>query len=179
MDYPLSLETIFTYDGEGNKLGETNWRVLPTRFEYDNLGRLTRTEIDQPITGGATLTLSEVTYLDAVRKRTERDARGNSTTFEMDEQGRVTKITDALTQEQIFEYDAVNKTAEQDKRNLRNTNQTQFTYDGAKPPHHPHRRLPNRPTNPNQLPIRPRRKPVGRKRRMTHRPPLRHQEHLR
>ena len=125
VDYPLSLETIFTYDGEGNKLGETNRRVLPTRFEYDNLGRLTRTEIDQPITGGATLTLSEVTYLDAVRKRTERDARGNSTTFEMDEQGRVTKITDALTQEQIFEYDAVNKTAEQDKRNLR----TAFEYD--------------------------------------------------
>ena len=121
----LSQSTFFDYDGEGNKTEEINRRDLPTRFEYDNLGRLTRTEIDQPITGGGTLATSQMLYLDSQRKRVETDARGNSTTFEMDERQRVVKITDADNKVQLFEYDGVNKTVEIDKRGHR----TEFRYD--------------------------------------------------
>ena len=64
-------------------------------------------------------------YLDSQRKRVETDARGNSTTFEMDERQRVVKITDADNKVQLFEYDGVNKTVEIDKRGHR----TEFRYD--------------------------------------------------
>ena len=121
----FSQSTFFDYDGEGNNTEEINRRDLPTRFEYDNLGRLTRTEIDQPITGGGTLATSQILYLDSQRKRVETDARGNSTTFEMDERQRVVKITDADNKVQHFEYDGVNKTVEIDKRGHR----TEFRYD--------------------------------------------------
>ena len=121
----LSQSTFFDYDGEGNKTEEINRRDLPTRFAYDNLGRLTRTEIDQPITGGGTLATSRIFYLDSQRKRLEFDGRGIGTTLEMDEQQRVVKITDADNKIQLFEYGGVNKTAEVDKREHR----MEFRYD--------------------------------------------------
>ena len=121
----LSQSIFFDYDGEGNQLEEVNRRNLPTRFSYDNLGRLTRTEIDQPITGGGTLTTSQILYLDSQRKRLEFDARNNRTTFEMDERQRVVKITDADNEFQLFEYDGVNKTDEVDKR----VHRVGFRYD--------------------------------------------------
>ena len=127
IDHPLTLTTNFDYDGEGNKTQETNRREVSTRFAYDNLGRLTRTELDENITGGGqALITSQTTYDDPTRTRTELDARGNSTVFEMDEQSRVVKITDADLNEQVFEYDGVNKTADVDKR----LNRTAFQYDG-------------------------------------------------
>ena len=121
----LRQSTFFDYDGEGNKIEEINRRNLPTRFTYDNLGRLTRTEIDQPITGGGTLATSQIFYFDSTRTRTEYDARGNPTTFEMDERGRVVKVTDADREVEEIEYDGVNKVAEIDKRRYR----TEFQYD--------------------------------------------------
>ena len=127
IDHPLTLMTSFDYDGEGNKTEEANRRGVSTRFAYDNLGRLTRMELDENITGGGlALVTSQITYDDPTRTRTEVDARGNSTLFEMDEQSRVVKITDADLKEQVFEYDGVNKTAEVDKR----LNRTAFAYDG-------------------------------------------------
>jgi YD repeat-containing protein len=95
-------------------------------LRYDELGRLTTTEIDQPLSGGGTLVTSQISYDDALRTRVETDARGNPTTFEMDEQGRVVKVTDAASEEQTFEYDGVRKTADVDKRNQR----TEYDYDG-------------------------------------------------
>jgi len=124
--HPLGLTSQFSYDGEGNKLDETDRRGLVTRFAYDLLGRLLRREIDQPITGGGALKLSEVSYLDSERKRVAHDARNNATTFEMDQRGRVTKITDPDGFSQTFEYDGVDKIAEVDKKGRR----TQFEYDG-------------------------------------------------
>jgi RHS repeat-associated protein len=123
--HPLGLTSSMSYDGEGNKIEEVNRRGLPTRFAYDPLGRRIRTEIDQPVTGEGTLVISEVTYLDPERRRVERDARGNPTTFEMDPRGRVTKVTDPDGFFQTFEYDGVNKVAEVDKKNRR----TAFEYD--------------------------------------------------
>ena len=57
--------------------------------------------------------------------RTEIDARGNSTVFEMDELERVVAITDPDGHTQAFIYDGVNKIEEIDKRN----HGTQFEYD--------------------------------------------------
>ncbi len=124
--YPLGLTSRVSYDGEGNKIEEENRRGLSRRYAYDNLGRLLRTEIDQPLTGGGALTVSEVSYFDLERRRVEKDARGNATTFEMDTRGRVTKVTDPEGFFQSFEYDGVNKTAEVDKKGRR----TAFEYDG-------------------------------------------------
>ena len=49
-------------------------------FVYDNLGRLVRTEIDQVLTGKGTLVTSRVSYVDALRRRVEVDARARATT---------------------------------------------------------------------------------------------------
>ena len=126
--HPLGLTTLYDYDGEGNKTEETNRRNLVTRFFYDNLGRPTRTEIDQPITdGGSTLAISQITYQDALRRRIETDARGNPTTYEMDEQGRVVTVTDPEGHEQHIQYDGVNKRADIDKR----SNRTDYDYDAV------------------------------------------------
>jgi RHS repeat-associated protein len=120
VNHPLSLTTEYDYDGEGNKTEETNRRGVITRFSYDNLGRVVETEL------GSGLVISSISYQDALRQRVETDGRGNQTVFEMDEQGRVTRIVDAASEDQTFEYDGVNKTAEVDKRG----NRTELEYDG-------------------------------------------------
>ena len=127
--FPLGLTSDVEYDGEGNKTTETNRRGLDTHFEYDNLGRLVETRIEQPITqtgGQSELALASIVYDDANRKRTETDARGHTTTYELDEQDRVVKITDPADEYLELAYDGVNKRSETDKR--RNT--THFEYDG-------------------------------------------------
>jgi len=114
----------YEYDGEGNKLKEVSRRSVTTEFRYDNLGRLTRTVMGQPLSQKAAITTSTF-YNDLTRERFEFDARGNRTSFLMDERQRVVRITDADGKTQTFEYDGVNKTAEVDKR----AHRTEFGYD--------------------------------------------------
>ena len=126
--YPLGLTSSIEYDGEGNKISETNRRNLTTHYTYDNLGRPLETSIEQPITttgGQDHLVVAKIEYNDANRIRMETDARGHTTTYELDELNRVKKITDPLHNYQEFTYDGVNKRSERDKRGF----WTHYDYD--------------------------------------------------
>jgi RHS repeat-associated protein len=101
------------------------WPEVGTLYPpQDSLGRLVRTRRDNSITGVVTETL--VSYFDTQSTRLERDARGFNTTYVLDGQERVVKITDPLGKTQTFTYDGVNKRSETDKRGFT----TQFDYDG-------------------------------------------------
>ncbi|REK10492.1 MAG: hypothetical protein DWQ36_04145, partial [Acidobacteria bacterium] len=123
--------TTFAYDAYGNLERATNaegevttivsnQRSLPiaavdprghqTRFEYDALNRLVRTQL--PRVDGEDAELL-VLYDDAANTKTEIDAEGRATTTEYDLEGRAVRITNPAGGVRVYEYDAEgNKTLE-------------------------------------------------------------------
>ncbi len=123
---PLGVTTTQTTDAAGRpvdtkvikKTADGKTFVLRwSKQEYDSLGRVTRqiqklfnSPLELPAGGsdpiGATDVISRMIYDDANRKTTAIDPRGNATVSEMDELGRLHRVTDALGDTMEYEYDA-------------------------------------------------------------------------
>ena len=113
----------YEYDGGGLRTAETDRRQVRKDMSYDNLGRLVRTTLAPSKTGVPWSQATE--YRDRDLKRIVTDARGFSTTFDLDRMGRVVKETDPETHSKTTGWDGVNKVRESDKRG----NVTTFVYD--------------------------------------------------
>ncbi len=89
----------YTYDKVGNKLTETNSKGELTRYEYDNLYRLSKiTKAD-----GSTL---EYDYDRVGNKIWEKDGRGNITEYFYNSQDQLTEVYEAtIDQPTVYEYD--------------------------------------------------------------------------
>ena len=116
LDASTSVVVAWEFDGQGNKLSETDPRGHETTWEYDELNRLIREDL--PLDAGRKLlldgngnVLTETTfnvdregvpidqvrtfvYDDVNRLKERTDAEGHTTLFEYDDVGNVTKVTD-------------------------------------------------------------------------------------
>jgi RHS repeat-associated protein len=96
--YPDATSELSTYDAEGRRLTSTDRAGRATTFEYDELGRLTKTIL---VDGSLTTT----DYDPIGRVTASTDAHGNATRYEYDNANRRTKVIDALNHETTFAYD--------------------------------------------------------------------------
>jgi RHS repeat-associated protein len=124
----ISVTTAQTTDAAGRPVDTkllkktADGKTLVLRWskqEFDPLGRVTRqirklftSPLELPTNGtdpsGATDVISRTIYDDAARKVTVIDPRGNATVSEMDELGRLLRVTDAIGNTLEYEYDANN-----------------------------------------------------------------------
>ncbi len=91
--------TETTYDAEGRRLTSKDRAGRVTSFEYDELGRLTKTTYPDH-------TFTSTTYDASGQVLTTTDARGNVTTYFYDAAGHRTRIKNGLNEETTFTYDA-------------------------------------------------------------------------
>jgi len=116
--------TIFTYDGEGNRLGLTDPLGRSTTFEYDALDRLTKV-IDT--LSAASSRSTETTYDAQDLVRTVTDPLGHVSSYEVDGLGRLIRRESPDTGVATFEFDAAgNRIQRTDARGVI----TQYSYDG-------------------------------------------------
>ena len=84
--------TATTWDGNGNKIQETDRRGVHKQFHYDALNRLESVEILSDSVGGGPFATVNAYGYDAVGNRTsERDVSGQTTRFEYDGLYRVAR----------------------------------------------------------------------------------------
>ncbi len=119
----LGHSSSASYDGGGLVLTQTDRRHVRKTMTYDNLGRLTHSELTPSITNVGWS--QDIEYQDRARKRIETDARGKQTTYLLDGLGRPLTITDARGKSAFMGYDGVNKRSETDRRGHKTT----FDYD--------------------------------------------------
>jgi RHS repeat-associated protein len=105
--------------GDGNRTTETNANHLITRYEYDELGRHTRTIYPN----GSSMT---VAYDRLGRRVSETDAAGQTVFFAYDELSRLTGRQDHLGNITRFGYDPVGRLTSQTDANNQTTT---FEYD--------------------------------------------------
>jgi len=123
---PGDVTETLRYDPEGYLVGTTDSRGFEKRLRHDNLGRPLITEILEPISNGGTWrTVMASTYDDAANRVVQTDARGNRTTAQKDELGRIRTTTDALGQTSVTENGRSDLLAQIDRRGQRSA----FTYD--------------------------------------------------
>ena len=116
-----SLETGFAYDPSGNLASQTDRESNATRYEYDDLNRLTKVA---DAMGG------ETKYAYDIRNNlvSVTDANGNTTRFGYDRNNRLVKETRPMGQETTYEYDpAGNLIGKIDAKNQK----TEYDYDAA------------------------------------------------
>lgn len=125
---PLGNVTSYAYDAKGNRTGSTDANGNVTTFEYDDQGHLVKT-IDAMgfVTifeyGGAGCTSCGG---GAGKLRSLTDAVGNTTAWQYDLLGRLTRETDPLAKATAYNYDAVgNLLTRTDARGI----VTAFSYD--------------------------------------------------
>ena len=115
----------FTYDALGSQATVTDARNHTTMFEYDALGRRTRTTF--PSADGTSPATFALTGYDSLGRRvSENDPAGRTIRFRYDALGRLVAVVDALNQETRYGYDEVgNRTSQTDA----NGRTTRFEYD--------------------------------------------------
>ncbi len=87
---PLGQEIFCTYDDFGKMVSQRGPRQdVETRFTYDVMGRLVRSEEQF----GSTTLATTFQYNDLGQKIASTDPQGNTTSYEYDALGRMTKIT--------------------------------------------------------------------------------------
>ncbi len=114
------LETLSTYDAVGQKISETDPLGRVTRYEYDAVGRLTRTTY-------ADGTSSSTLYNSAGKAIAQTDALGRTTQHEYDALDRLTAVIDATNQRIEYRYDEMGNLVAQTDANGR---VTRYEYDG-------------------------------------------------
>jgi RHS repeat-associated protein/uncharacterized repeat protein (TIGR01451 family) len=123
------VTTSYEYDETGNRVSMTDANEVVTRYEYDGLNRLVK--MTQNYQQGAppdSETNVETTYeYDNVGNRTKvTDGEGRETIYEYDDLNRQITVTNALSGTTIYGYDAVgNQTQVTDAED----NTTYYEYD--------------------------------------------------
>jgi len=117
---PLNNETLYQHDGNHNLIRQTDANGHSLYFEYDSQDRAFHSWQDY---NNNEVTLS---FDEANKTTTSTDSLGNTTRYEYNGYGLVTKITDSQSNIQIFTWDDnLNKTSATDQSG----NPTYFTYD--------------------------------------------------
>ncbi|MBP2001377.1 YD repeat-containing protein [Paenibacillus shirakamiensis] len=137
-DYTGAL-TSYRYNGNGRLIEVTNALGKKTMYEYDSLGRRTseidamgqRTDYGYDVYGHVTNirypdeTMESMEYVGELLKN-RKDQKGYLTSYEYDNLGRLTKVTDAKGAVTSYAYDAMgNQTSVTDAKG----NVTTKTYD--------------------------------------------------
>ena len=116
-----SLETGFAYDQSGNLASQTDKNANATRYEYDDLNRLTKVA---DAMGGET----KYGYDARNNLVSVTDANGNATRFEYDRSNRLVKEIRPMGQETTYGYDPAGNLSEKiDAKNQK----TEYDYDAA------------------------------------------------
>ena len=121
----LQKEASYDNDEGGLRISETDRRGIEKAMGYDNLGRLLSTSIAASSLGPGWR--QETDYQDRQLRRVEHDALNHTTTFVLDEMGRVKSEVDALNRAADYGYDGVNRRSATDRRG----NTTSYDYDAA------------------------------------------------
>lgn len=137
-----NIETIYTYDSQGNQLTSTDTYGKTTAYEYDASGRLIKTT--DPEGEVTTSTYDQagnlISSTDAAGNKTQytydaegrltatKDALGNTTRTVYNTDGTVTEKIDALGHTTSYEYDTLKRVSKVTKAD---GNSTQNTYDAA------------------------------------------------
>jgi YD repeat-containing protein len=101
-DTLVHLTTTYYYDLNGNLIWELSSNNRLDFYEYDHLNRLTRTTM--PWLEGGTFT-NETTYDWRGQPLTQKDGRGNTSVFQYDKFGHLSRITNAEGDVHLFEHD--------------------------------------------------------------------------
>ena len=121
----LGNVTTFSYDANGNRISMTDGNGNVTSYVVDALNRRVQTVFDD---GTSIMQEYAASCCSSCtdKKTAETDQAGNTTLFDYDALGRLTRVTDAMGGETTYAYDAVgNKLSQTDA----NGNATGFTYD--------------------------------------------------
>ncbi len=131
---PMGVSEALAYDGEGHVISTTDRRGVERRTRYDAVGRPTVELLVESLSaGGVPLAMVTRTYGDVpadgsgLVSVTEVDARGSTTARWLDGLHREVRTVDAVAKAVQTAYDAVNRTAVQDRRGYLTT----FQYDAA------------------------------------------------
>ena len=99
-----------TYDAGGRRVAETDALGHTTRYQYDDLGRVTDTIFHD---GSRT----QVAYDELGRRTSMTDPEGYTTTYQYDALGRLTGVLDALGQLTQYRYDELGRLIEAEDAN--------------------------------------------------------------
>lgn len=95
--------------------------------KYSYINDIDLATISRTVAGGASATLGQFTYNGQHLPLTATDAAGQTTSYEYNAAGQVTKITDALGHGTIYHYDGSGRLT--DIVNANNATASSFTYD--------------------------------------------------
>jgi YD repeat-containing protein len=108
---PLSHTTTYAYNEFGQQISVTDTLDHTTLYSYDNLGRLVDTtdpqgQVTHNEYNPAGLITSSVRNYDPNRPQNDQNLYNLTTTYEYDDAGRQTQVTDTLGHATHYEYDS-------------------------------------------------------------------------
>jgi YD repeat-containing protein len=105
---PNPVETVNTLDTRNLVIQRTDADGVPTAHEYDGLGRLTKTRLNAGGTDPAEIVIQAA--FDKVGNVTSRtDAASHVTSYAFDDQNRLSTVTHADGDWQVFEYNDLSR----------------------------------------------------------------------
>ena len=122
----VTIESQFSYDGNGNRTLEIDRRGIEHHYDYDELNRLTGIRVE-PLAAGNPQQTATYTYDAAGNRMTEKDIHGHTSTLSYD--GLYRKVKTALRSRHALTtaYDSLGHVLQTSDAN---GHATSMTYDG-------------------------------------------------